>query len=389
MVAYSRRFARYCLALLAALLLAGIAHSAQAQASYPQRADPVINDFAGILSTSDRTALLAIHDDMMRQRGAEFVIVTIGGLADYDVPDRTIEAFATGLFNSWGIGDRTRNDGVLLLVAFRDHKVRIELGKGYGGVYDDALRILIERDMAPLFRAGSNGEAILTGARGIQATLAAPPAASIAGVPLNRALGGALGVLAIAGAAGLIAFAARKSGRRCPQCRGSMRPLLRAEAQPSLTEGQLVEERIDAMHYTVWRCRRCQGTNSVGTLGKRNLTRCPSCHYRTLSSTSTRMPHKKLKGRTLVRTERQCYNCNFHDHRSETLPKSTGASQTYSASSSFTASSDYSSGAASDYSSYSSSSSSDYSSSSSSDYSSNSSSDSGGSSSGDGASGSW
>jgi uncharacterized protein len=381
MNAYLRCLVRLAVLILVAALLAGIATSARAQAAYPQRIDPTINDFAGVLSAGDRATIISVHDELMRERGVELVVATIGALAEYDVPDQTIEAFATGLFNSWGIGDRTRNDGVLLVLAVRDRKVRIELGKGYGPAYDSALQELIERDMLPQFRAGAYGAGVVAGAHGIPGVLALPPGTTIAGLTPGRAVGGALAVVAIAGAVGLIAFAARKSGRRCAKCRGPMRALLRAEAQPLLTEGQLVEERIDAMHYTVWRCRRCQATDSVGASGKRNLTRCPSCHYRTLSSTSTRQPHKKLKGRIQVRTERHCYNCNFHDHRSETLPKSTGSSQAYSASSSFTATSDYSSSSSSDYSSYSSSSSSDYSSSSSFD--------SGGSSSGDGASGSW
>ena len=384
MIAWFRWLVRLALPVLAAVLLAGIAAPAHAQAGYPQRADPLINDFAGVLAADDRAALTAVRDDLMRERGAELVIVTIGGLADYDVPDQTIETFATGLFNTWGIGDRARNDGVLLLVALRDHKVRIELGKGYGGGYDDALRVLIERDMAPLFRAGQNGAAIIAGARGIRETLAAPPGRMIAGLPAGRAMGVVLAVLAIAGAAGLITFAARKSRRRCPKCRGAMRPLLRAEARQYLSEGQLVEERVDSMRYTVYGCTRCQATDSVPATGARRLERCPGCRYRTLACTSTRQPHKKLKGRIQLRTERHCYNCNFRDHRSETLPAGSGTAHSYSASSSFSASSDYPSSASADSSGYSGSSSSDHSGSSSS-----ASFDSGGSSSGDGASGSW
>lgn len=370
-----RHYVRSCLVLLVALVLACGVASAYAQAGYPRRVEPAINDFAGVLAAEDRAAIIAVREDMLRARGAELVVVTIGALADYDVPDRTIEAFATGLFNTWGIGDRARDDGVLLLVALRDRKVRIEVGRGYGSGYNAALQQLIERDIVPEFRAGNYGAGVVAGARGIQAVLASPPAATIAGLPRGRALGGLGAALTIAGTAVFFARFWYKSRPRCPQCKASMRAVPSKQAQQYLTEGQQVEVRVNSMRYEVWRCPRCQITTSQAAFRPSRMERCPSCHYHTLYSTSTREANKKLKGRTQVRTERRCHNCRFRDHRAELLPISASSGATAS-----NVTSDYSSGSSHDYSS---SSSYDNSSSSSSSF------DSGGSSSGDGASGSW
>lgn len=119
-------------AFAAAALAAGLWDAAQAQASYPPRQDAAINDFAGVLGAGERAAVMQARQALLDARGAELVVATIGSVEEYDQSDRSFEAFATGLFNSWGIGDSQRNDGVLLLVAVRDRRVRIELGSGFG-----------------------------------------------------------------------------------------------------------------------------------------------------------------------------------------------------------------------------------------------------------------
>ncbi|ENR2392518.1 TPM domain-containing protein, partial [Escherichia coli] len=48
--------------------------------------------------------------------------------------DDSIEQYATRVFDSWKLGDKQRNDGILLLVAREDHAVRIEVGYGLEGV---------------------------------------------------------------------------------------------------------------------------------------------------------------------------------------------------------------------------------------------------------------
>ena len=374
------RFLDHCVALLIMALFIGQAARVGAQSAYPQRTDPIVNDFAGILSAADRAELEKVHTELISTRGAELVIVTIGSISDYDVPAQNIEEFATGLFNSWGIGDRTRNDGVLLLVAVRDRNVRIEVGRSYGSGYNNAMQQVIDTAILPAFRASSYGTGIVAGAQGIQEALAAPPSNRSAYVPL--AIGGVAVAAVAAGSAVLLRR--RRKRERCPSCKARMRLAPAHQTAQYLSPGQQVEVRVKARRYNVWVCKRCGNSKSVTTYRSTELERCPSCQFQTLYHTTSLQAGKKPKSPMRQRIERHCHNCGFHDHRTETLPQRahvSGFAAAQSAdTSSYSASSSYDSSSSSSY---------DYSSSSSYDSGSSSSFDAGGSSAGDGASGSW
>ena len=89
--------------------------------------------------------------------------MTIGAVGAYDVPEQTIEAFATQLFNTWGIGERDHGDGVLPLTAANDREVRIEVGGGYGASNDGAMKRVIDDAIPPRFRAGEFTKGIAGG----------------------------------------------------------------------------------------------------------------------------------------------------------------------------------------------------------------------------------
>jgi uncharacterized membrane protein YgcG len=66
-----------------------------------------------------------------------------------------IEDYGYRLFRAWGLGDKQRNDGALLIIAPTEHKVRIEVGYGLEGILTDALSaIIIQREIVPRFKAG-------------------------------------------------------------------------------------------------------------------------------------------------------------------------------------------------------------------------------------------
>jgi uncharacterized protein len=90
--------------------------------------------------------------------------VTINSIKDFPgTSNSTIEKFAEGLFNTYGIGNMPKNNGVLLLVARRDRKARIELGAGYGRRRDsDASRIMNKR-IIPSFKKNRYGRGIIKG----------------------------------------------------------------------------------------------------------------------------------------------------------------------------------------------------------------------------------
>lgn len=153
--------------LTALLAVLSVVIAAQGQSGYPKPADDYVNDFAGVLNKPDSEAIQKMFKELEKKTGIEAVVVTINSISDYNKTDATLESFATNLFNSWGIGHKKENSGVLLLVAVKDRKCRIELGRGYGRIYDAAMKQVIDENMLPYFKADDYSRGIFEGSRGV------------------------------------------------------------------------------------------------------------------------------------------------------------------------------------------------------------------------------
>jgi uncharacterized protein len=106
--------------------------------------------------TSD---LKALED----KSSAQLVVVTVPSLQGH-----AIEDFGYQLGRHWGIGTKQLSNGVLLIVAPNEHKVRIEVGRGLEPTLTDALsKIIIENSILPRFRAGDFAGGIKDGVRDI------------------------------------------------------------------------------------------------------------------------------------------------------------------------------------------------------------------------------
>ncbi|GAB4422255.1 MAG: YgcG family protein [Anaerolineae bacterium] len=144
---------------------------ALAQSGYPQPTATTLNDFAHLLNANDAAAITQLLTDLKNEHGIEGTVVILNSIHDYPTGDDTIEAFATHLFNTWGIGDKADHKGVLILLAAQDRKVRIELGTGYENQYNDEMQQIINEHMLPAFKQGDYGRGLYQGTRGVIATL--------------------------------------------------------------------------------------------------------------------------------------------------------------------------------------------------------------------------
>jgi uncharacterized protein len=153
-------------ALLLFLVLA-VAAPAQAQ-TYPALTGRVV-DRANLLSPAEEAGLTARLAALEARTTDQFVIVTIPSL-----DGRTIEDFGLGLGNHWHIGRRGSDNGVLIIVAPAEHKVRIEVGRGLEAILTDArAHEIIQRDMLPALRQSRWYPAVEAGTRRIIETLIA------------------------------------------------------------------------------------------------------------------------------------------------------------------------------------------------------------------------
>lgn len=141
--------------------------AALAQNGYPTPQEIHINDFANLLPAATEDTLRALLVDLKTDTGTEVVVVTIGSIDGYATDDATIESFATNLFNTWAIGSTQAYDGVLLLVARGDRKVRIEVGSAYENTMNQPMQGVINEFILPAFRENDYEGGIVQGVRGI------------------------------------------------------------------------------------------------------------------------------------------------------------------------------------------------------------------------------
>ena len=131
--------------------------------SYPTPLENYINDFVQVLTPSDAASLRQQLKNLEQQTGIEGTIVTVNSIADYQTGDNSIESFATHLFNYWGVGNLPENNGFMVLVAIKDHKCRIELGKDYGDQHNKQAKAIIDQQVIPLFKEENYSAGIYRG----------------------------------------------------------------------------------------------------------------------------------------------------------------------------------------------------------------------------------
>lgn len=140
---------------------------AQPAFAYSNPGNPTgyVNDFAGVLSAQTKILLESELTAFTASTSNEIAVAIIPTLGD-----DYIENFATRLFKDWGVGSKTSDNGVLLLVAVAEHKLRIEVGYGLEGALPDLVaQSIINNTIAPRLKENDYDAAILSGVRDIEA----------------------------------------------------------------------------------------------------------------------------------------------------------------------------------------------------------------------------
>lgn len=134
-----------------------------------------VNDFASVLDEATERYLEDFLTRLERDTSAEVVLATIPSLEGV-----TVEAYANLLFNEWGIGQKQQDNGVLLLVAPADRRVRIEVGYGLEPILPDGLAgEIIRTEILPEFKGGNFPRGIGRGLNRIAQVVRRDPAATI------------------------------------------------------------------------------------------------------------------------------------------------------------------------------------------------------------------
>ncbi len=144
---------------LFALVLLGFGGARSADIAFPALTGRVVDD-AGILPPGDVAALtakLAAHE---QRTGQQVVVATVKSLQG-----QAIDTYGYQLGRAWGIGQKGKNTGAILLVAPTERKVRIEVGYGLEGALTDAISsTIITGVILPRFRGGDIPGGVVAGA---------------------------------------------------------------------------------------------------------------------------------------------------------------------------------------------------------------------------------
>lgn len=334
-----------------------------------------VSDPDNILSAAARNRLNAIALDIRRQTSAEVAIVVLDSI-DGDTSD-----FATQLFNSWQIGKKDVDNGLLILVARGNRESTIRTGRGVEGILPDAATYEVQRrDMNPLFKIGDYDQALIDGLTAIQTIMTDTEARAElmshgdTGNDLEDLLDFMLYYLAACIVISLIlgfwvnasikkaadkglpqaysdikklrthllmtAFALlgmpliwlpritaslktlRDMPRRC-KCGATMNKLNDYDATRYLTPAQSLEKRINSIDYDVWQCPECSTVDIIPFVNESSpFEPCPYCGARTsqfVDKTVAQPATTRAAGYGYINY--RCLNCGNTPRRRYTIPK--------------------------------------------------------------------
>ena len=135
--------------LLLAVLLAACGHGADSEVA-ATAPDGRVRDLAGLLTDAEEARLTERLDEAERLYGPQMGIVTVESLDGKTIEDASLE-----YARAWGLGDSARDDGLMIMIAPNEREVRIEVGYGLEGSFDDVFcKRVIEVAMLEHFRQG-------------------------------------------------------------------------------------------------------------------------------------------------------------------------------------------------------------------------------------------
>lgn len=138
------------------------------QAQIPKPAGWV-NDYANIISAQDESYMTSVMAAVEKSTSIELAVLTVNSMSPYG----SIEEFSLAVSENWGIGKKGEDNGLLLVVALGERKVRIEVGYGLEGMFPDGLvGEILDTSVLPSLRNNDYSTGLRKGIDGIAGIVA-------------------------------------------------------------------------------------------------------------------------------------------------------------------------------------------------------------------------
>jgi uncharacterized protein len=167
MMTLLRRHTGLSIVLLCAVMLI-FAHATPGPAQTLPRPQGHVNDFAGVMSDTIERQLEAVLTGLAQNTGAEVAVAVVQDMGGMDET-----SYAVRLFQDWGIGTAGKDNGILLLVAVDERRLRIEVGYGLEHIVTDATAGRIrDQYMVPALKTGDYDTGVVQGALAVATLIA-------------------------------------------------------------------------------------------------------------------------------------------------------------------------------------------------------------------------
>jgi uncharacterized protein len=139
----------------------------------------LINDFAGVISPEHEEKMNLLAREVLYKTGATVTVVTLK-----DIGGANVDEFTNRLYEKWGVGKKGEDRGVMLLIALKERRVRIEVGYGLEGIIPDGLAGQIRDEaMVPYLKKGDYGLGLLNGLSAVASIIAKDKGITLTGLP--------------------------------------------------------------------------------------------------------------------------------------------------------------------------------------------------------------
>lgn len=154
---------------------------------YPQPAyQGFVTDLAGVINSEDKVIIEAVASEIKKKTGAEIAVLTVKTIDPY----ADIEEFSISTAESWGIGEKGKDNGLLIVLSTGERKTRIEVGYGLeGAIPDGRVGSIIDRYMIPYFRNNNFSSGLKAGFVAVAAAVAEEYEIEIEGSEFQAAAG--------------------------------------------------------------------------------------------------------------------------------------------------------------------------------------------------------
>lgn len=138
----------------------------EAVETFPKPQGP-INDFAGVIDAQSRTVMDRLVREVWQKTATALVVATFATIEDNDPAD-----YANRLYQTWGIGKKGEDKGVLIFFALKERKIRIETGYGVEGILPDGrVGEILDRYVVPELKEGRYGTGLLSAVAAVSAVI--------------------------------------------------------------------------------------------------------------------------------------------------------------------------------------------------------------------------